>query len=125
MCQNNKYEKGLHKSIHNTGNISRFVRFLTYKAELRGKRVIEISEANTTKTCCVCGKRKEMPLYERMYICDCGNHLDRDRNSAVNIMFDFLSQNALWTGYQQFAGNLRQTGLDISSRYSQEAPCVS
>ena len=59
--------------------------------------------------------------------CSCGNTLDRDRNSAVNIMVRFLSQNALWTGYRQFAGNLRQTGPGIPENpgYSQEAPGVS
>lgn len=92
MSQINKYEKGLHKSMHNTGNISRFVRFLTYKAKIAGKRVIEINERGTTKTCCVCGKKQNMPLYKRIYRCDCGNAIDRDKNSAVNIMKRFLSQ---------------------------------
>jgi len=122
LSRKNKYQKGLHKSMHNTGNISRLVSFLTYKAELVGKRVIENDERGTTKTCCVCGNKQNMPLYRRVYSCDCGNHIERDRNSAINIMSDFLSQNALWTGYRQFADNLRQTGLDISFRHSQEAP---
>jgi hypothetical protein len=34
----------------------------------------------------------------------------------------FLLQNAKWTGYQDFLGNLRNTGLDLMSSYSQEAP---
>ncbi len=49
-----------------------------------------------------------MPLWKRTMSCDCGNVIDRDRNSAINIMLRFLSQNALWTSYQQFVGNLRQ-----------------
>jgi putative transposase len=55
--------------------------------------------------------------------CDCGNVIDRDRNSAVAIIVRFLSQNALWTGYQQFVGNLRKTGLPTPKLevYSQEA----
>ncbi|GAH22246.1 unnamed protein product, partial [marine sediment metagenome] len=97
----------------NTGTLGRFVRFLTYKAELIGKRVIEISEKDTSKTCCVCGKKHDMPLYKRIIKCDCGNHIDRDINSSINIMSRFLSQNAKWTGYQLFADNLRQTGLSI------------
>jgi putative transposase len=122
LSRKNKYEKGLHRSMHNTGNISRFVSFLTYKGELVGKRIIENDERGTTKTCCVCGNKQNMPLYKRVYSCDCGNHIDRDKNSAINIMSDFLSQNALWTGYRQFVDNVRQTGLDISFKYSQEAP---
>jgi len=55
--------------------------------------------------------------------CDCGNAVDRDRNSAVAIMLRFLSHNALWTGYQQFVGNLRKTGLPTPKLevHSQEA----
>lgn len=64
-----------------------------------------------------------MPLYKRIYECDCGNFIDRDKNSAANIMSRFLSQNALWTGYFQFENNLRQTGLvdyKHETKYSQE-----
>lgn len=42
--QNKNTSRILHKSLQNTGTISRFVRFLTYKATLTGKRVIEINE---------------------------------------------------------------------------------
>jgi putative transposase len=42
-------------------------------------------------------------------LCECGNNLDRDKNSSINIMLRFLSQNGLWTAYQQFVDNLRQT----------------
>lgn len=38
--------------------------------------------------------------------CDYGNVIDRDRNSSINIMKLFLSQNALWTRYQYFVDNL-------------------
>ncbi|MFQ5621341.1 MAG: zinc ribbon domain-containing protein [Candidatus Nanoarchaeia archaeon] len=65
----------------------------------------------TSKQCCACGKKQDMPLCKRLYIFDCGNTLDRDQNSAINIMNRFLSQNALWRGYHEFHGNLRQTGL--------------
>ncbi len=120
MCKLNKFEKGLHKSLHNTGNIGRLVGFLTYKLKLAGKRIVEIYEGGTSKECCCCGKEQDMPLEKREYICDCGNRIDRDKNSAVNIMVRYLSQNGLWTAYQQFADNLRQTGLAVAS-YSQEA----
>jgi putative transposase len=102
---------GLNRATQNTGTLSRFARFLTYKAQLVGKRVIEIDEEGTTRMCYVCGQAHEMEIWDRTMKCECGNELDRDRNSAVNIMLRFLSQNAKWTGYSQFAGNLRQTGL--------------
>ncbi len=116
MAQSEKTNKGLNRSTQNQGYLSRFAGFLTYKATLVGKKVIEISERGTSKTCYVCGKEHDMPIWERTMVCDiCGNNIDRDRNSSINIMYRFLSQNALWTGYQQFAGNLRQTGLPIGN----------
>lgn len=122
---NHKGTKGLNRAIQNTGTLGRFVGFLTYKAELIGKRVIEINEKDTSKQCCVCHMKHDMPLYKRIIKCDCGNHIDRDINSSINIMSRFLSQNAKWTGYQQFVGNLRKTGLSIKTIHSQEALCES
>ena len=125
MCKLNKFQKELHKSLHNTGHISRFVRFLTYKAEIVGKRVVKIDERKTSKRCCVCGSEQDMPLYKRVYDCGtCGSKMDRDKNSAINIMLRYLSQNGLWTAYQHFVGNLRQTGIAIQNQalHSQEAP---
>jgi len=113
MAQSKKATRGLNRSTQNNGYLSQFVGFLTYKAALAGKKVIEIDERYTSKTCYVCGKQHIMPLWKRTMECDCGNTLDRDRNSSINIMLRFLSQNARWTGYQQFADNLRQTGLPV------------
>jgi hypothetical protein len=52
--------------------------------------------------------------------------VDRDVNSSINIMLRFLSMNALWTRYQQFVDNLRQTDMGYAespmSIYSKEAP---
>jgi putative transposase len=125
MPQSNKANRGMNRSTQGTGYLARFTGFLTYKAERIGKKVIEISEWNTTKSCCQCGKLHDMPTWKRVMKCDCGNVLDRDRNSAVNIMARFLSQNAMCTGYQQFADNLRTgSGIIISPGYSQEAPSV-
>ncbi len=85
-----KAQKTLHHSVQNTGFMSRFAQFLTYKAERLGKRVIRIGEENTTKACCNCGKLSKRTIYERFIKCDCGNQIDRDLNSAVNIMVKFL-----------------------------------
>ncbi len=127
MARSVKATSGLNRSTQNNGYLGRFVRFLSYKSELAGKRVVEIDESNTSKLCFACGKLHAMPLWVRVMSCDCGNVLDRDKNSSVNIMVRFLSQNALWTGYQQFVGNLRKTGLPTPTLevHSQEAPCVS
>lgn len=104
--------KSLNQSTQNNGYLSRFIEMLTYKAEFVGKKVVKIDERYTSKTCCSCGKQHNMPLYRRNMICDCGNNIDRDRNSAINIMIRYLSQNAIWTGYQQFVDNI-QSELQI------------
>jgi putative transposase len=109
-----KYQKSLNRGAHNTGHLGRFIELLTYKAKKLGKRVIVIDERNTTQTCAVCGQKKEqIPLSERVYHCEvCGIVRDRDQNAAINIMKRFLSQHALWTGYQYFINridNLRYT----------------
>ena len=111
MGMTRKGARGLHRGMQNSGSIGRFVSFLEYKATLAGKKVIRINERGTSKTCCVCGKKKDMPLYERRYVCDCGNDIDRDRNSAVNIMQRFLSQ--MPSGLAaEILGNLR-TGVGV------------
>ncbi len=117
-----KRKRAMNRSTQNQGYLSRFIEFLTYKAELIGKRVIKIDESYTSKMCYVCGKLHEMPLWMQNMECDCGNYIDRDQNSAINIMYNFLSQNALWTSFQQFAENLRQTGLPISKRFLESFP---
>jgi putative transposase len=126
MAQSPKASAGLNRSTQNNGFLGCFVRFLTYKAQLEGKRAIGIDEANTSKRCYSCGKEYSMPLWVRVMRCDCGNVLDRDKNSSVNVMLRFLSQNALWTGYQLFVDNLRKTGLPTPKLEvrSQEAPCA-
>ncbi|MDD1673545.1 MAG: RNA-guided endonuclease TnpB family protein [Methanomicrobiales archaeon] len=92
MAQSEKATKGINRATQGTGYLGRFAGFLTYKAEQVGKKVIEISERKTSKTCCVCGKEHDMPIWERIMECDCGTVLDRDRNSAINIMVQYLSQ---------------------------------
>jgi len=125
-----KQEKGLHRSQHNTGYISRFVSFLTYKAELLGKRVIEKDEKNTSKTCSLCGNIKDdLKLGDRDYICDCGNNIDRDKNSTINQMCLYLSQNVSWTHFQEFLGNLEKNqGIVVTKPMIsnlKEAPYIS
>ena len=127
----------LHRSQHNTGIKARLVSFLTYKAKLIGKRVIENDETNTSKTCSLCNnKKEEMSLNERTYICDaedCSNGLDRDENSTINQMCIFLSLNASWIRYKEqsldkFLCNLRIRGIIVKNPMvlaSKEAPCVS
>jgi putative transposase len=90
-----KAKKTLHHSIQNTGSMGRFAQFLTYKAEKIGKRIIKIDESYTTQVCAKCGKKQKRKIYERKINCGCGNTIDRDLNSAINIMVKFLSQESV------------------------------
>ncbi len=117
----------LNHSMQNTGFLGRFAQFLTYKARKVGKRVIRIDEAQTTMTCCVCGKRKSRRLSERVIQCNCGTSLDCDQNAAVNIMVRVLLQQPLVNGepLQDFLLGLhRHTALPHVPRAvdSMEAP---
>lgn len=76
----NRFTQGL-------GNLGRFVQFLTYKAKPVGENVIRIDEKHTIKKCCYCGKSHDMSSWNRVMICDCGNNIDRDLNSSIDIMF--------------------------------------
>lgn len=104
-------KKGFNKLDINTQNniyLHNFINLLSYKAENIGKKVIKIDEYNTSKMCCVCGKLHKMKINKRIMKCECGNEIDRDINSAINIMKRYLSQNALWMGYQFFIDNLQE-----------------
>ncbi|MCE7744729.1 MAG: IS200/IS605 family element transposase accessory protein TnpB [Candidatus Heimdallarchaeota archaeon] len=86
-----KNDKSRHRSMQNSGSIARFARFLTYKARKVGKKVIRISERNSSKRCCYCMKKENRKLSERIIICDCGLVIDRDINSAGIQMQRFFS----------------------------------
>jgi putative transposase len=41
----------------------------------------------TTQECCVCGHKQKLSLSDRIYCCPvCGNNINRDVNSAINIL---------------------------------------
>lgn len=74
------------KSVHDNG-WGRFVSFLAYKLKEQGKELVKIEKwFPSSKTCSACGRKKdELKLSERIYICECGNTMDRDENAAINI----------------------------------------
>ena len=60
---------------------------------LQDKRFVIISKKyKTTQICSKCGKIHKMNLNDRKYICECGNTIDRDLNSAINILKIGLEQ---------------------------------
>src|SRR5712692_5167731 len=81
------------RMVYNDWGLYSFVQMLAYKCLLYGKELSIISERDTTKTCHVCKRKKDMPLWIRTYRCEnCGLVMDRDENSAVNIYERFLAR---------------------------------
>jgi len=66
-----------------------FETLLKYKAEWRGKRIVQIGTFEpSSKTCCECGFiNKDLTLADRQWTCpSCGTVLDRDICAAKNIL---------------------------------------
>lgn len=83
--------QGLVKISYNAKNImdaswSRFIQMLCYKAERAGCTVVEVEPRGTTQGCSNCGKEVHKELWDRIHKCECGLEIDRDYNSAINIL---------------------------------------
>ncbi len=82
MMKNHK----LAKYIAN-GMFYEFRRQMEYKGEWYG---CEVAVADrwyaSSKTCCKCGHKQDMPLKKRIFDCEkCDNKMDRDLNAAINL----------------------------------------
>jgi len=85
-----KYSKRLNQQLHNW-NFAQFVDFITYKAQRVGIITELISERYTSQTCCVCGTVDKSNRKTRgLYVCNCGNRINADRNGANNILQRYL-----------------------------------
>jgi putative transposase len=64
-----------------------FRRQIEYKAKYYGIEVVLVDRFYpSSKLCSCCGKiKKDLKLSDRMYICDCGNHIDRDYQASLNL----------------------------------------
>ena len=81
--------------VYNDWGLYAFVQMLAYKCVLYGKELVEIDERDTSKTCSGCGHKQPMPLWKRTYRCantNCRLVMDRDENSAVNILMRYLAR---------------------------------
>jgi putative transposase len=94
-----EHRKALHRSVYNDWGLYQFVRMLKYKCLLAGKEMVVLDERDTSKTCSGCGHMQAMPLQKRTYRCGaCGLVMDRDENSAVNILRRYLARLGPHTG---------------------------
>jgi len=82
MMQNRK----LSKSISDAG-WGMFFAMLKYKAEWRGKNILEIGRFEpSSKQCSVCGAtNNNLKLSDRIWTCENGHTLDRDTNASINV----------------------------------------
>jgi IS605 OrfB family transposase len=88
----NRYKN---RAVYNEWGLYLFLQMLTYKCRLHGKELVFLDERNTSKMCSCCGHLQDMPLWKRTYCCrNCRLRMDRDLNSAINILMRFLARRA-------------------------------
>ena len=93
MKEHAERNKHLNRAVFNDWGLYGFVQMLVYKCLLYGKELVFLDEKNTSKQCSGCGRLQAMPLYKRTYTCtECGLVLDRDENSAVNILARYVAR---------------------------------
>ena len=65
---------------------------LCYKLEEQGKELVKVDKFfPSSKRCSVCGQiNKDLKLSDRIYVCICGNCMDRDVNAAINIRMEAM-----------------------------------
>ena len=76
---------GLNKSILDAG-WSQFQHYCIYKAESAGRTVLFVDPRYTSQICSGCGALVKKTLADRWHSCECGVELDRDHNSALDIL---------------------------------------
>lgn len=84
--------KGMMKNKHLAEKIQeqnwyKLLTCIKYKAENQGTIFIQVPRKyKSTQICSKCGREHKVILSERTYVCNCGNNIDRDINSALNLM---------------------------------------
>lgn len=87
MKKHQEKKKQLNRAVFNDWGLYTFIKMLTYKCQLYGKELQIVDERDTTKMCHECKHLQPMPLWKRTYRCkNCGLVMDRDENSAINIL---------------------------------------
>ncbi len=109
--EKNKYRN---RAVFNDWGLSTFTEMLTYKCHRYGKELVFLDERNTSKACSGCGHLQAMPLWKRTYCCtNCGLVMDRDENSAVNILTRFLAQRGPHTPMECGVLHEDQNGVEV------------
>ena len=107
--------KHLNRAVYNEWGLYTFTQMLEYKCDLYGKELVFLDERNTSKMCSGCGKLQAMPLWKRTYCCvECGLVMDRDENSAHNILARFLAGQPPHV-HESEHGVLQDVVIDVAS----------
>jgi len=110
--QHHEKNKARNRAVYNDWGLYTFIEMLTYKCQLYGKELVILDERNTSKMCSGCEYLQEMPLWKRTYKCPkCGLVMDRDENSAINILTRYLARLGPHTSSE--CGVLQEDGLDV------------
>ncbi len=121
LIKNMVRNRHLAKSISDA-SWSRFTQMLRYKAERAGVQVMKVEPKGTTQICSECGTEVHKELWNRTHKCECGLEIDRDYNSAINIL-----NKALLLERQESTPAEIEPTLSNERAWSekQEAPCDS
>jgi len=114
--KNVKQKSGLNKAILNT-SFYQLISQLTYKTMLNGKLFVKVPPQYTSKSCSKCGNiNTNLTLKDRVYICECGNHIHRDINASINILRLGLESFGLGTSLTDLnCKAFRSTSLEVAS----------
>ena len=115
MNQHVDRNKHLNRAVYNEWGLYTFTQMLSYKCDLYGKELVFLDERNTSKQCHACGNLQVMPLWKRTYCCtNCGLVMDRDENSAHNILTRFLAGQPPYT-FERECDVLQDVVIDVAS----------
>ena len=112
--QHHEKNKARNRAVYNDWGLYTFIEMLTYKCQLYGKELVILDERNTSKMCSGCEHLQDMPLWKRTYKCPkCGLVMDRDENSAVNILTRYLARRGPHTPDEE-CGVLQEDRLEVA-----------
>ncbi len=91
----------------------KIVKLLTYKAALRGIRVVKVSERNSSTTCIVCGERAKDARIKRGLFVHCDKVFNADILGAYNILQRYLRQAAASASVSVVVGALARPAVNL------------
>ncbi len=110
--EHHEKNKARNRAVYNDWGLYTFIMMLTYKCQLYGKELVMLDERDTSKTRSGCERKQDMPLWKRTYRCPtCGLVMDRDENSAINILVRYLAR--LGPHTHDECGVLQKDGLEV------------